>query len=879
MTVETTTSKAGPYAGAGTVGPFPVPFRFLDASHLQVTRTDASGVNTVLELGTDYSVQGVGQNTGAVTLLAPLAVGFKLTVLRNVPATQEADYVQNDAFPAESHERALDKLTMLSQQQDEMVGRALVVPPTDSPVSLVLPAAAARARRYLSFDELGRPVSTTFDIDAVQGASASAVAAAAGAQASEVNAAASAADAQDSADFAREQSDFVAQQVAATTPTVVRFSGDGAAATFGLPSVPGAEENTLVYISGVYQQKNTYQVLPGTSSLVFSEAPPVGTENIEVVIAPSVMLSIADAQDVSFVGPDGFKRSVGNYLKNGLSRAVLSFPSLAAAEFSAPGLPDGQMVDDLTGQKHYLVQNGTLIFQGNFLRKDLADPQNGATLVSDTVDNAVLNVSQINFLTSKSTPKPLQWFKTVGGLSGDSPALQAAVDSEFKHIILPRGNTDLGEPVVCLTNSDVNLIGQGQGATKLITHFAAGDILCFGDGSTNPNNVRVSHLSIGAAVQKTSGAALRVRNGHNIRFEYFRLDNGLHRGVQLDGGPQQFLYYVNDFEINSGVQNIIVGETDGLVQDFWLYRGVAFGATSDGLLLLNVSGFYLDAIDLLGCKKAMSTYPGMNQRVVGGLCSKVLCDTSQENGLSLITNGGIIADVTFDNFWASSNGSANVNNDQNNGVVIEDGSGAIDGIQFNGGRITGNKGAGVAHKGGVNIHYNNLQVFSNSQQGASQRSGYEIKGGSEHWSIEGGSSGPGGVFGSINKQAYGVDLQAGTTNNYVIAGVDLTGNLSGPMRNLATGSERYVADNPGYKNKLRGALLVAAGTSSTTIPHGLSVQPAQTDFLIQPTVDVAAGGVVRWWVSSVTATTFTLSVNAAATNNLFFAWDVKTAGA
>lgn len=372
MTVETTTSKAGPYAGAGTVGPFPVPFRFLDASHLQVTRTDASGVNTVLELGADYSVQGVGQNTGAVTLLAPLAVGFKLTVLRNVPATQEADYVQNDAFPAESHERALDKLTMLVQQQGEMVGRALVVPATDASVSMVLPSVASRARRYLSFDESGRPVSTTFDVDAVAQASQAAQDAAVNAKNSEIAAAGSAEDAEASADFAREQSGFVAQQVAATTPTVVRFSGDGAATTFGLPSVPGAEENTLVYISGVYQQKNTYQVPAGTSSLIFSEAPPVGTQNIEVVIAPSAMLQIGDAQDISFVGPDGIKRSVGNYLKNGLSFASLKFPNLAAAESAAAGLPDGQSVSVEDEQKRYIVDDGVLVPSGNFVRADLA---------------------------------------------------------------------------------------------------------------------------------------------------------------------------------------------------------------------------------------------------------------------------------------------------------------------------------------------------------------------------------------------------------------------------------------------------------------------------------------------------------------------------
>ena len=57
--------------------------------------------------------------------MAPLATNERLTILRAVPATQEADYVQNDAFPAESHERALDKLTMIAQQQAEQLSRTL----------------------------------------------------------------------------------------------------------------------------------------------------------------------------------------------------------------------------------------------------------------------------------------------------------------------------------------------------------------------------------------------------------------------------------------------------------------------------------------------------------------------------------------------------------------------------------------------------------------------------------------------------------------------------------------------------------------------------------------------------------------------------------
>lgn len=127
MTVLTTIAKAGPYAGAGTTGPFTVPFRFLDAAHLRVIRS-VGNVETVLVLGTDYTVSGVGATSGTVTLVAPLPVGQTLTVVRNVPATQEADYVPGDSFPAESHEGALDKLTMITQQLQEEVQRAAKLP-------------------------------------------------------------------------------------------------------------------------------------------------------------------------------------------------------------------------------------------------------------------------------------------------------------------------------------------------------------------------------------------------------------------------------------------------------------------------------------------------------------------------------------------------------------------------------------------------------------------------------------------------------------------------------------------------------------------------------------------------------------------------------
>lgn len=64
------------------------------------------------------------------------------------------------------------------------------------------------------------------------------------------------------------------------SPIIANFSGNGSQTAFTLASSPTSEDTTQVYISGVYQQKNTYTV--ATTTLTFSEAPPLNT-TIEVV--------------------------------------------------------------------------------------------------------------------------------------------------------------------------------------------------------------------------------------------------------------------------------------------------------------------------------------------------------------------------------------------------------------------------------------------------------------------------------------------------------------------------------------------------------------------------------------------------------------------
>ena len=58
------------------------------------------------------------------------------------------------------------------------------------------------------------------------------------------------------------------------------FSGDGVTTTFTLNYSTGNEASVLVCISGVKQKTDSYALING--QIVFTEAPPTGTQNIEL---------------------------------------------------------------------------------------------------------------------------------------------------------------------------------------------------------------------------------------------------------------------------------------------------------------------------------------------------------------------------------------------------------------------------------------------------------------------------------------------------------------------------------------------------------------------------------------------------------------------
>jgi len=139
MTVASSTSRVS-FAGAGTTTAFATsPVIFFDTTDLQVYLIDSAGVATLKTISTDYSVTGGLGALGTVTTVFTAAVGESVLIVRELPLTQGSDFVNNDVSDAEVAEDALDKLTMISQQLNETLGRSIKVPVSSSLTGLEMP--------------------------------------------------------------------------------------------------------------------------------------------------------------------------------------------------------------------------------------------------------------------------------------------------------------------------------------------------------------------------------------------------------------------------------------------------------------------------------------------------------------------------------------------------------------------------------------------------------------------------------------------------------------------------------------------------------------------------------------------------------------------
>ncbi len=172
MTISSTTTKNS-YSGNGSTTTFAYGFYIPASTDIQVIVRSATGTETVKSEGTgstNYAITNVGNASGGniVFVTAPVS-GETVVLRRNTAKTQATDYVANDPFPAEAHESALDKITIIGQDLQEQVDRSLKLSRTNTMTSTEFTVGSSdRASKILAFDSSGE-LSVTQELGTVKG--------------------------------------------------------------------------------------------------------------------------------------------------------------------------------------------------------------------------------------------------------------------------------------------------------------------------------------------------------------------------------------------------------------------------------------------------------------------------------------------------------------------------------------------------------------------------------------------------------------------------------------------------------------------------------------------------------------------------------------
>ena len=249
MTVTAATTRDDFIASSGQTV-FPYTFTALAEGDIKVLQNGVA-----LSLGSNYTLSGIGSYGGNVTLTTGATLSDKISVYLDMDLARTTNYQNSGDFLALDVNGDFDALWLALQQGITSTDRSVRMPNADpSTINMVLPVAATRANKLLTFDSTG----AVFVKDYVEGE--------------------------------------------LKTLDVNVFSGDGTTTTFTLTSAPTSPSLLQITIDGIMQQVSSYTV--SGNNLTFYEAPPLNA-SVETRALVEGEVNAADTTDLnvySFTG-------------------------------------------------------------------------------------------------------------------------------------------------------------------------------------------------------------------------------------------------------------------------------------------------------------------------------------------------------------------------------------------------------------------------------------------------------------------------------------------------------------------------------------------------------------------------------------------------
>lgn len=369
-------------------------------------------------------------------------------------------------------------------------------------------------------------------------------------------------------------------------------------------------------------------------------------------------------------------------------------------------------------------------------------------------------------------------------------------------------------PLVLTAVQDVTWRGQGFTSsnslrTTIYLNTGASDGLVLGDASTSLWNFKMFGLRI-AHNPAMTGWSLRLLNLQQSRFEQIRVAGG-YNGIRVENANNIHFEHVQIGGQTGAWGFYLVGE-GGSGIDVVTFKNCGVSQT-DGTE--TVTGWTLD-----GDVATVLFHDCRGVRLNRGLWTRNTTASPTAKTMFVYTYGlefdfPLNACVRLDvGEYFSFYGSYFHGSDLANNVLIE---GGVKEVHIFGGKVTSAVLRGVWIKG-QRVSLTNVSVGTNGLSSYGTIDGIYIDSTADDVRIIGGRSNPGG---SINSQRYGIGIHPDATK-VTIVGVDLSGNVTGPINDTFTAGEVRISQCPGVEWQTVGAATYADDTAAAAagVPIG-----------------------------------------------------------
>lgn len=380
----------------------------------------------------------------------------------------------------------------------------------------------------------------------------------------------------------------------------------------------------------------------------------------------------------------------------------------------------------------------------------------------------------------------------------DSAAVQAAVTAGGQ-VTIPRGGLKF-----CNVNipNNVRITGAGMNATAVYaasqtcTPFVAN----FGtDLSTGGGNITISDLSFYAfgGGRQTGGAFVYLSNCSDCRLTAFKM-SGAYIGAQVTGANTVNVSIDHGRSDGAVLYHFYVAGGSDTYLDTLVTTAGGLSQATCGLGVVQTAGAWVSNADFVGSGHGTCLSPGDGQSVKWlFFTNSALGDTGSGNGLFINPTGtGIVQGVSISNSWTASNTKAGV---ATQCVTSGGNTGSVDGLRISNHRSIDNGGDGFAFGCGRDIRLIAPVAQSNSNPAhggtSGVSSGVSFSPGVSKFSVANGDFTQ--MAGDFVLQKYGILVQSGASDYYIITGNDGSGGAQTgkTVQDNGTGTNKIVSGN------------------------------------------------------------------------------------